>query len=89
MAQNRIKDFRIIRLRHLSDVAGIDYAKIRNNIVGDYGSLTDTERTRLFNAMQTEVEKACLALGFSYDGRPMAQQIPEPKRKRTPKRKRS
>ena len=79
---NKLKDFKIIRLRHLSRVSGIEYAKIRNNIRGTYDSFEDQDRTRLFNALQAEVEKATLALGFTYDGKQLVQTIPGPKSKK-------
>jgi len=79
---NKLKDFKVIRLRHLSRVSGIEYAKIRNNLRGAYDSFEDQDRTRLFNALQSEVEKAALALGFTYDGKPLVQSIPGEKSKK-------
>lgn len=62
-------DFRLIKLRHLADLSDIEYMKIYNALVGKYSSLTESERTKIFNSMYSEVEKAAAALGFTMDGK--------------------
>lgn len=63
--------FEIINIRHLAKTAKIDYMKLRNNIHGVYDSLESHELIHLFNSLEKEVTKACAALGFTYDGRPI------------------
>ncbi len=62
-------DLEIIKLKHLAKISRIPYSKVRNCVIGLYSSLTDSERTVLFNNMIQEVEKASAALGFTMDGR--------------------
>lgn len=63
------EDLEIIKLKHLAKISNIRYSKVRNCVVGLYSSLTDSERTRLFNNMMQEVERAAAAMGFTMDGR--------------------
>lgn len=67
--ENQIENFELLNLKFLAKKSGMTYAKLRNNILGKYTSLTDQEKTRLYNTIQEEVEKACLALGFTFDGK--------------------
>lgn len=64
-----LKSFNILSLKHLSEVSKIDYNKLINNIKGRYNSLTDQEKTHLYNCIRTEVEKGTLWLGYNYEGR--------------------
>lgn len=63
------EDFAIIKIKHLARISDLEYSQVRNCIQGLYGSLTDSERTRLYNSMMQEVAKAASALGFTVDGR--------------------
>jgi len=69
MSKDRTGDFKMISLRVLADKSGIDYSKIYHNLKGTYGSLTDQERTIIFNSMYAEFEKASAVLGFTADGK--------------------
>lgn len=69
MTKDHRKDFKIVNIKHLARVAKTDYVKLRNCIAGVYGSWNDEDKTKLFNAMHDEVEKAAAALGFTYEGR--------------------
>lgn len=58
--------FKIIKLKYLSEITGIDYAKIYNVLVlGIYGTLTDNDRTKMSNALYQEVKKIFRAFGFN------------------------
>lgn len=63
------EDLEIIKLKYLCKKTGLKYTRVRNCVQGLYSSLTDAERTRLFNNMIQEVERAASALGFTLDGR--------------------
>ena len=69
MGKDRTEDFKMISLRVVADKSGVDYSKIYHNLKGTYASLTDQERTIMFNAMYNEFEKASAVLGFTTDGR--------------------
>lgn len=69
--------FKIVNLRQLARTSGLNYHKLRNCIAGEYGSWTDQEKTKLYNALRKEVEKSCVALGFSYEGRPIVEKESE------------
>ncbi len=62
-------DMEAIKLKHLAKISRIPYSKVRNCVTGLYSSLTDSERTTLFNNLIQETEKAAAALGFTMDGR--------------------
>jgi hypothetical protein len=66
---NKLKDFDIINIKHLARESGIPYMKIRNCIAGKYNSLEEHEETKLYNVIQRDVEKATLALGFTFEGK--------------------
>jgi len=70
--QNKSDLFKIINITELARITKIDYHTLRNNIVGVYDSLnTDQDRTRIYNGIRDGVEKACLAIGFTYEGKPV------------------
>lgn len=69
MAKNNLKDFEMLNLKELARAAGIPYPKLRNCIAGTYNSLTDQEKTQLYNTIRDGVEKSTLWLGYSFDGR--------------------
>lgn len=69
MAKSKLASFELISVRVLAEKAGIDYSKLYNNLKGTYASLTDQQKTMLFNIIQDEVTKAVSVLGFSYEGR--------------------
>lgn len=67
--KNKKRSFRLLKIRHLASISGLQYTKLLNCIGGLYNSLTEAERTRVYNNMMEEVEKAASALGFTVDGR--------------------
>lgn len=69
MPEDKIQEFEIINIKAVAKNAGLPYTKVRNCIKGVYNSLTDSERTRLYNAMHEGVSRAAAVLGFSYEGR--------------------
>jgi predicted DNA-binding protein YlxM (UPF0122 family) len=69
MAKDRTEEFKMISLRVLADKSGVGYSKIYHNLKGTYASLTDQEKTMIFNSMYQEFEKASAILGFTADGR--------------------
>lgn len=66
---DKLQEFEIVNIKALSRKTGIPYYKVRDCIKGVYNSLSDSERTSLFNAMQEGVTRAAAVLGFSYEGR--------------------
>jgi hypothetical protein len=81
MGANHLKDFDLINLKSLARDSKVYYGTLRNNIAGDYNSLSDQDRTRIYNALREGVEKAAAYLGFSYEGRPLVRSIPEKRKK--------
>lgn len=69
MAEKGLKIPPIYSLRKLADLAHVDYSKLYHANAGTYNSLSDNDRTKLYNALHTEFEKAAHALGFTEDGR--------------------
>ena len=69
MAKNRLPDFKLFNVKHLAESVNLPYAKLRDNLMGKYQSLDHQDETRIYNAMREEFEKACLALGFSFEGK--------------------
>jgi hypothetical protein len=69
--KNNLQSFDCINIKHLARVSGVSYSKFRNCLKGEYGSWTDQEKRRLYNALRDEVERAASVLGFSYEGRPI------------------
>jgi hypothetical protein len=69
MAKNHLPDFEILNMHHLAKIGRIDYRRLRNNIAGEYASLSDQEKIQLYNKLRDDVEKCCAWLGFSYEGR--------------------
>jgi hypothetical protein len=59
----------IFSLRKLSDLSKVEYNQLYHAHKGTYNTLTDNDRTRLYNALFTEFEKASACLGFTADGR--------------------
>jgi hypothetical protein len=59
----------IISIRQLSKESNVPYPKIYHANVGTYNSLTDNERTQLFNVLQSRFEEVSSWLGFTTDGR--------------------
>jgi hypothetical protein len=59
----------IFSLKKLSEISGVQYNHLNRANVGLYNTLTDNDRTKLFNALYKEMEIACAALGFTVDGK--------------------
>lgn len=69
MAEDRSKDFDVINVKELARQSKIPYPKLRNCIVGNYASLTEAEKTDLFNKLEEGFTRAAAFLGFTHDGR--------------------
>lgn len=50
------KNYSIISLSKLAVVSKIEYAKIRNNLKGVYGSMTENEKNQLVNALLEQLK---------------------------------
>lgn len=59
----------IFSMKKLAELARVDYSKLYHANVGNYNSLSDNDRTRLYNALYSEFEKASASLGFTTDGK--------------------
>lgn len=58
-------EFSIISLKYLSELTGIKYQRLYENLVLKlYDSLTVNEKTTLANAMTAELKKSFKTLGF-------------------------
>jgi len=56
--------FKIINLRLLSEICGMDYYKLTNNLSGRYNSMDNNDRTEVANSAFLEVNKFFNRLGF-------------------------
>jgi hypothetical protein len=56
-------------LKKLSDLAKVPYTKLYHANGGDYNTLDDNDRVRIYNALYSEFEKASISLGFTTDGK--------------------
>lgn len=68
MEKNKLKQFRLFKIKLLAEQTRMPYAKLRDNLMGKYYSLEEQDETRLYLKMREEFEKAVLALGFTFDG---------------------
>lgn len=64
MAIQDMEKFRILNVRYVAEKSGVDYNKIRHNIMGRYDSLDANEKTMIANAIFADVDKALSFLGF-------------------------
>jgi len=56
--------FNIIKLKKLAEASGVDYFKIRNNLLGKYNSFDVNDRTEIANALLKETNRLFNRLGF-------------------------
>lgn len=66
---NRLNIPPLYSLKKLSIMSKVDYTKLYHANVGTYNTLTDNEKTALFNALEREFEQAAASLGFTKEGR--------------------
>lgn len=59
----------IFSLKELSKLSKVDYTKLYHANTGTYNTLSDNDRTKLFNTLHHEFEAAAAGLGFTVEGR--------------------
>lgn len=59
----------LFSLKKLSELSKVHYVKLYNANTGNYNTLDDNDRVRLYNALFDQFEQASLSLGFTTDGK--------------------
>lgn len=69
MAESKGLDIpEIYSLRQLAEKSKINYTKLYHSTRGTYNSLSENDRSRLYNVLFQGFEDAAIALGFTADG---------------------
>ena len=69
MEKNKLKNFKLFKIKLLAEQTGMPYAKLRDNLMGKYESMGEEDEKRIYNQMRDEFEKAALSIGFTFEGK--------------------